>query len=107
MSDIPENTIDIDIAIGEPGYIGRGVASQSLRLLVQRLYLSEPVPMIMIYTSVNNNNAIRAYERAGFERDRIFHDPEFGEMWLFFIKPVSDNSFSPTGFSAGAAKSAG
>ena len=82
LDDLPESTVDIDIAIGETNYLGCGIASQSLRLLVSRLLNSKKVPMIMICTSVNNSKAIKSFESAGFRRDRIFDDPEYGRMWL-------------------------
>ena len=94
LHDIPEDAVDIDIALGESNSIGCGVVSQSLRLLIERLRSSEAVPMIIICASVENSRAIRAYERTGFERDRVFDDPEFGRMWLFIMKPMSDNSFN-------------
>lgn len=91
-----ENAVDIDMAIGEPGYLGRGVASQALRLLVRRLRSADAACMLMMCTSVYNTSAIRACERAGFERDRVFSDPEFGDMWLLTIrsgsKPITSTS---------------
>lgn len=79
---IPEGSIDIDIAIGETDYIDRGVGSQALQLVVQRLRSEGSMPMIMMGTSVDNTMAISAFERAGFRRSRCFDDPEYGPAWL-------------------------
>lgn len=49
LDDLPDSVIDIDIAIGESNYLGRGIGSQSLRLLVSRLFKSEKASMIMVH----------------------------------------------------------
>ncbi|MBI5865399.1 MAG: GNAT family N-acetyltransferase [Planctomycetes bacterium] len=82
LHEIPEGSIDIDIAIGEADYIGRGVGSRALRLVVQRLRAEGSVPMIIMGTSADNTVAIRSFEKAGFRRLRTFDDPEYGPSWL-------------------------
>ncbi|MBW7862684.1 MAG: acetyltransferase [Phycisphaerae bacterium] len=82
LPEIPEGSVDIDIAIGEADYIGCGVGSRALKLVVQRLRSAESVPMIMMGTSVNNTVALRSFERAGFRRMRTFDDPDYGPCWL-------------------------
>ncbi len=85
-----DTTMDIDIAIGEPEYIGLGVGSRAIELLVKDLVADDNLRMIMLATSVDNLVAIGAYEKAGFERRRRFDDPEFGECWLLTrrVQPV-------------------
>lgn len=85
LHEIPDGTIDIDIAIGEADYVGCGIASRALRQLVARLVSDRSIPMIMMATSVENTMAVRAYEKAGFRRLRTFQDPEYGLMWLFVV----------------------
>jgi aminoglycoside 6'-N-acetyltransferase len=87
LHEIPDGTLDIDIAIGEPGFVGRGAGSTALRILVDRLLGRDDVPLIMICASVNNHPAIRAYEKAGFRRVRQFDDVGYGRMWLLTIEP--------------------
>lgn len=82
LHEIPGGSIDIDIAIGEANYIGCGVGSRALQLVVQRLGSVGSIPLLMMATSVENAIAIRASERAGFRRLRIFDDPEYGPCWL-------------------------
>lgn len=82
LHEIPEGSVDIDIAIGKTEYIGCGVGSRALQLVVQRLRSESSMPMIMMGTSVHNTMATRAFERAGFRRLRRFDDPEFGPAWL-------------------------
>lgn len=94
LDDLPEGTLDIDIAIGEPAYLGQGVASQALRLLVRRLIATHAPPAIIICTAVDNLAALRAYEAAGFVRDRIFEDPQFGAMWCLLIRTAATPSLA-------------
>jgi aminoglycoside 6'-N-acetyltransferase len=83
LQEVPDDTtIDIDIAIGEPDYIGIGVGSRAIGLLVKRLAADGNSRTIILATSVDNVVAVRAYEKAGFERRRRFDDPESGECWL-------------------------
>ncbi len=69
----PQGTRGIDIFIGEPDMIGHGSALISnfvrdrLRLGVRRI-VTDPDPA--------NARAIRAYEKAGFSRDRIVETPD-------------------------------
>lgn len=79
---IPEGSVDIDIAIGEADYIGCGVGSRALLLVVQRLESERSTPLVMMGTSVENAIAISACEKAGFRRLRTFADPEYGLCWL-------------------------
>jgi aminoglycoside 6'-N-acetyltransferase len=94
LDDLPANIIDIDIAIGEPPYLSRGVGSRALRLLVQRLFTTEKPLKIIICTSLNNTRAIHAFEKAGFKRDRVFQDPECGPMWLLAVNRGTRNEAS-------------
>jgi aminoglycoside 6'-N-acetyltransferase len=82
LGDVPADTIDIDIAIGEPELVGRGIGSTALHLLAERLKGEGRARMLMLCTSTMNLQAVRAFDRAGFERVRTFQDPEHGEMWL-------------------------
>ena len=84
LDDLPDSVVDIDIAIGEESYLGQGIASKALQLLINRTLTSD-VPMIMMCTSINNTRAIKSFEKAGFTRDRIFTDPEYGDMWLLTV----------------------
>lgn len=81
LHEIPEGSIDIDIAIGETDYIGCGVGSRALQLVVQRLRSEGSMPMIMMGTSVDNTMAFSAFERAGFRRSRHLDDAESDPAW--------------------------
>jgi aminoglycoside 6'-N-acetyltransferase len=83
LSEIPEGAIDIDIFLGEPEWLGRGVGSTVLRILLeQRLRREADAPLAGLCTSVENVAAIRAFEKAGFRKLREFEDPIYGRCWL-------------------------
>jgi aminoglycoside 6'-N-acetyltransferase len=77
LMDLPENLVDIDILIGEPEILGRGVGPRALVLLLAKLRV-EGVAFAGLGTSISNRAAIRAFEKAGFSLFRDFEDPESG-----------------------------
>ena len=78
LADLPEGLVDIDVLIGEPEVIDRGVGSRSLGLFLDRLRADPFVSVAGVGTSVSNKRAIRAFEKAGFRLFREFQDPESG-----------------------------
>jgi aminoglycoside 6'-N-acetyltransferase len=66
LEEIPANSVDIDILIGEVSYVGRGIGPQALQLLIKRLREDASHPMLGLTTSVHNYAAQRAYRKAGF-----------------------------------------
>jgi aminoglycoside 6'-N-acetyltransferase len=77
LSDLSEDLVDIDILIGEPEFLGRGIGPRALVLLLARLN-GEGVGFAGLGTSTSNRVAIRAFEKAGFHLFRDFEDPEHG-----------------------------
>jgi len=77
LTDLPEDLVDIDILIGEPEFLGRGIGPRALVLLLAKLR-GEGVGFAGLGTSTSNRAAIRAFEKAGFRPFRDFDDPEFG-----------------------------
>ncbi len=77
LTDLPEDLVDIDILIGEPEFLGRGVGPRAMVLLLARLG-GEGVRFAGVGTSISNRPAIRAFEKAGFRLFRDFEDPESG-----------------------------
>jgi aminoglycoside 6'-N-acetyltransferase len=81
LHEVPDDAIDIDIAIGEGDLLGRGIGSRALSILREHL-VREGVTTVMFATSVDNTRAIQAYERAGFVRQRQFIDTDGASYWL-------------------------
>ena len=78
LTDLPEDLVDIDIMIGESKVVGQGVGPRALRLLLNRSRADPLVSFAGVATSVSNERAIRAFEKAGFRLFREFQDPESG-----------------------------
>lgn len=86
LVDLPDGLFDLDILIGEPDYLGRGIGPMALLLLCEWLrqdgarYLGAAIP-------VDNTRSRRAAEKAGFEVFREFDDPESGRC-VYLIHPL-------------------
>ena len=71
----PPGTRGLDQFIGEPDMIDRGHGSAFIRAFAERL-LANDTPRIVIDPAPDNARAIRAYEKAGFQRGRIVDTPD-------------------------------
>ena len=71
----PAGTRGIDQFIGEPEMLERGHGSAFIRIFIERL-LKAGSPRVITDPDPNNHRAIRAYEKAGFRRDRIVDTPD-------------------------------
>ena len=71
----PEGTRGIDQMIGEPGMIERGHGSAFIRAFIEDL-LATGTPRVVTDPDPTNARAIRAYEKAGFVRDREVDTPD-------------------------------
>ncbi|MFH1277297.1 MAG: GNAT family N-acetyltransferase [Candidatus Eisenbacteria bacterium] len=77
LTDLPRDLVDIDILIGEPEFLGRGVGPRALVLLLAKLH-GEGVGFAGVGTATSNRVAIRAFEKAGLRLFSDFEDPEYG-----------------------------
>jgi aminoglycoside 6'-N-acetyltransferase len=71
----PAATRGIDQFIGVPDLIGRGHGSQFVRRFVEEL-LRSGIPRVVTDPDPVNARAVRAYEKAGFQRDRMVETPD-------------------------------
>ena len=71
----PPGTRGIDLFIGEPNRIGRGHGSALIRGFVDIL-LQKGAPRVVTDPDPANSRALRAYENAGFEKDRMVETPD-------------------------------
>jgi aminoglycoside 6'-N-acetyltransferase len=77
LTNLSGDLADIDILIGEPEFLGRGLGPRALVLLLAKLH-DEGVGIAGVGTSTSNHVAIRAFQKAGFRLFRDFEDPESG-----------------------------
>lgn len=78
LTDLPPGLVDIDILIGEPQLMGRGIGPRALGLLLGRLRRESGFRWAGLGTAVRNRTAISAFEKAGFRLWREFDDPDWG-----------------------------
>jgi aminoglycoside 6'-N-acetyltransferase len=71
----PHGTRGLDQFIGEADMLGRGHGSAFIRAFAEQL-LAKGTPRVVIDPDPANARAIRAYERAGFSKDRIVDTPD-------------------------------
>ena len=71
----PQGTRGLDQFIGEHDMLGRGHGAAFIREFSERL-LANGTPRVVIDPDPANERAIRAYEKAGFQRDRIVDTPD-------------------------------
>ena len=71
----PEGTRGLDQFIGEAGMLGYGHGSAFIRAFADRL-LANGTPRVVTDPDPANVRAVRAYERAGFRRDRLVDTPD-------------------------------
>jgi len=64
--DCPPNLRAIDIWIGPPEWLGRGVGGEMMRLVIARCFADPAVTAILIDPLAENLRARRFYERLGF-----------------------------------------
>ena len=70
FSDQPRGTRAIDQFIGEPDMIDRGHGSAFIRAFTEKLFAAG-MPRVITDPDPENGRAIRAYEKAGFHKDKI------------------------------------
>lgn len=85
LGDHPKGTRGIDQFIGEPAMVDRGHGSAFIRAFIDRL-LASGAPRVITDPDPANARAIKAYEKAGFVKDRLVDTPD-GEALLMVRNP--------------------
>lgn len=79
---VPVNVTDLDILIADTAFIGCGVGPRALSLLQQLLLEQGSSNFLMLAVSIDNTNAIRAYEKSGFTKVVEFDGGKYGPSQL-------------------------
>jgi len=74
--DFDDDTYGLDILIGEPDLIDRGVGSRAVALASSYLETERGASWVSLTTEETNLRAQRAYEKAGFEKVRTILDTD-------------------------------
>lgn len=80
--DLPAGTWDLDLFVADPEVRGKGVGSQALRMLKDDVFLTTLAVAVSIYPAITNEQAVRAYEKAGFVWQSVWNDPIKGPSWF-------------------------
>jgi aminoglycoside 6'-N-acetyltransferase len=85
IAELPAATVGVDIFVGPPGLLGRGIGTRLIAAFVARLR-AQGLRRIVIDPDARNCRAIRAYEKAGFVRDKLVVGPdgESDTLLMFF-----------------------
>ena len=75
LGEHPSGTRGIDQFIGEADMVDRGHGSTFIRAFIERI-LADGAPRVITDPDPDNARAIRAYEKAGFSRDRLVDTPD-------------------------------
>ena len=85
LHDIPENSVDADILIGDRSDVGKGSGPLALNALADELRRDPRVALIGLTTSVRNTHAHRGFEKAGFRISRQYDPNGFGPCHLMIL----------------------
>jgi aminoglycoside 6'-N-acetyltransferase len=85
-SGLPEamqpGTWDIDVFVAAADWRGRGAGRRAVELIADEVFTTTLAPAVSVFTSIRNERAVRAYEKAGFRWVRIHDDPIQGPSWM-------------------------
>jgi RimJ/RimL family protein N-acetyltransferase len=84
--DLEPGTWDLDIFIGEAAHRGRGIGQKALELLKNEVFSSTLATAVCVFASIRNEAAVRAYEKAGFQWQRIWNDSAAGPSWFMVAR---------------------
>lgn len=82
LHDVPAGSVDVDILIGDPEFVGCGIGPKALRVLLSKLHQRGGIPWVGLTTNVQNLSAQRAFTKAGFHILRSYNPPGYGRCYL-------------------------
>ena len=76
VGELPERALEVDLFIGDPALIGKGVGPAMLRAFLDEEFARRGLDYCVIGPSRANVAAIRAYEKVGFRYLRDYREPD-------------------------------
>jgi aminoglycoside 6'-N-acetyltransferase len=89
--DLAPGTWDLDLFVAAEEQRGKGVGQAALALLRDEVFATTLAVAVCVFPSVKNERAVRAYEKAGFRWQRVWHDPQMGPSWFMVATRESKN----------------
>ncbi len=80
--ELAPGTWDIDLFIAARQFRNRGVGGKAVGLLSEEVFATTLATAVCVFPSIANEQAVRAYERAGFRWKSVWQDPIFGPSWF-------------------------
>jgi aminoglycoside 6'-N-acetyltransferase len=87
-------TWDLDLLIASPQHRGRGIGATALALLKAEVFATTLAIAVCVFARVDDERAVRAYERAGFRWKQVWRDPVHGPSW-FMVAERPDLTVTP------------
>lgn len=84
--DLAPGTWDLDLFIASEEHRGRGVGQAALAQLKDEVFSTTLASAVCVFPSIRNERAVRAYEKAGFQWQRIWNDPHMGPSWFMIAE---------------------
>lgn len=87
------NKAEYGIFIGEPEARGRGVGTAAAKLMLRYCFEEEKLHRVFLRAFADNTQAIRSYEKAGFQREGLLRgdvciDGQYRDiLWMAAINP--------------------
>lgn len=87
--DLAPGTWDLDLFIASGAHRGIGAGGAALQLLRDEVFATTLAVAVAVFPSIENEKAVRAYEKAGFRWKRVWNDPRAGRSWFMVCdRPV-------------------
>lgn len=87
QADLPKDARGIDLFIGPPEYLGKGIGPQIISAFIKKLR-NEGAGSIFIDPDPNNSRAVRAYEKLGFKKIGFVKDVDGQSLLMKLEKEV-------------------
>lgn len=84
--ELEPGTWDLDLFVADEESRGKGVGQAALALLRDEVFATTLAVAVCVFPSVKNERAVRAYEKAGFRWQRVWHDPQTGPAWFMVAR---------------------
>jgi aminoglycoside 6'-N-acetyltransferase len=84
--DLEPGTWDLDLFIASAAHRGQGVGLKALEMLKFEVFSTTLATAVCVFASIRNEAAVRAYEKAGFQWQRIWNDRAVGPSWFMVAR---------------------